>query len=204
MQAGGTHVGQYRGMQGQAVHAGGVQATGAGRVQILRVGGAQPGFPLLEQGGQTGEGGVLGRGAGLGQQAGGFLGLLAEQGHFVCQSHEGLLGLARLSIRCRRNEGKGTRTGRRLPAAPRPLRERCPRPCLTGAAGRSPCAVGRGIPAWTGGCAACRPCRREKAGRVFPTAGRGFSLTEGRPLSYINRPHRDSSGDRGRSFCKEH
>ncbi|SFV74325.1 hypothetical protein DESPIGER_2508 [Desulfovibrio piger] len=33
----------------------------------------------------------------------------------MCQSHEGLLGLARLSIRCRRNEGKGTRTGRRLP-----------------------------------------------------------------------------------------
>ena len=92
MQAGGAHVGQYGGMQGQAVHAGGVQAPGAGRVQILRVGGAQLGFPLFEQGGQTGEGGVLGRGAGLGQQAGGFLGLLAEQGHFLCQSHTGSLG----------------------------------------------------------------------------------------------------------------
>ena len=171
MQAGGTHVGQYRGMQGQAVHAGGVQATDAGRVQILRVGGAQPGFPLLEQGGQTGEGGVLGRGAGLGQQAGGFLG---EQGHFVCQSHEGLLGLARLSIRCRRNEGKGTRTGRRLPSAPRPLRERCPRPCLTGAAGRSPCAVGRGIPAWTGGMRGLQALPQGKGRTGIPYRGQGF------------------------------
>ena len=59
-----------------------------------------------------------------------------------------------------------------------------------------------------GGCASGfrpTPSREEERPALgFPTAGRGFSLTEGRSLSYINRPHRDSSGDRGRSFCKEH
>ena len=191
MQAGGAHVGQCGGMQGQAVHAGGVQASGAGRAQILRVGGAQLGFPLFEQGGQTGEGGVFGRGAGLGQQAGGFLGLLAEQGHFLCQSHTGSLGWL-VSLYA----AAGTRArGRPLYGIPLGVRISF---CFFG--GKVPVRKAD-MPPVSG---KRPPGKRSVRPRDSLLPAGGFSLTEGRSLSYINRPHRDSFGDRGRSFCKEH
>ena len=142
-------------------------------------------------GGQTGEGGVLGRGAGFGQQAGGFLGLLAEQGHFLCQSHTGSLGWL-VSLYA----AAGTRARGRPP-----VRDAAVRPAILLFLGKGAGAEGGYMPLVPGKRPPGKRCVRLRDS-LLPAGG--FSLTEGRSLSYINRPHRDSSGDRGRSFCKEH